>query len=361
MRVLQVVEQYRSTGWRHYRGMFEHFRAEGVEIHLVNFSRSADFTAHVSEWCDSVTEFGYQRLYARGVGRVRRLVRELAPDVVHAHEWTVAGRVARALPEGDAPSMVYTRHHSRELQGKADRLDQLAMERADLIVGVSPWQVRTLLSERPDLAARAVVVESGVELAQAATPDAVVESLPDTSAARILLLGRLHPVKGHATAFDAVRRLVATGRRVVLACIGEGDLRPELERLASSSPPDGSILLPGATNDVAGALAWADVLWVPSLRESFGLVAVEGMAAGVPVVASDSAGLADVIENGRTGRLVPVGDTEALARATIEVLDDRELRDELIRSGRDVYASTFTMARQAERYLAAYRRVLEGS
>ena len=130
-------------------------------------------------------------------------------------------------------------------------------------------------------------------------------------------------VKGHRYAIEALKYLSADLRLVM---IGDGVLK---DRMMSHAEKIGvkdrvSFLGYKSHNEVLDEMRKMDVLVVPSLSESFGLVAIEAMSVGLPVVASSVGGLASVVYDGITGRLVPSGDPEALADAVNYILDDND-------------------------------------
>jgi len=147
----------------------------------------------------------------------------------------------------------------------------------------------------------------------------------------VVAVGRLVEKKGFKYLIDAVGQVEG----VHLAILGEGDLRPELERQAHSS--GASITLTGELdrNGVAAALAAADVVAVPSVVDTGGNVdglpntLLEALAAGRPVVASAIAGIPEVVTDEQNGLLVPERDVDALAAALAELRNRPELRSQL--------------------------------
>ena len=114
----------------------------------------------------------------------------------------------------------------------------------------------------------------------------------------------------------------------------------------------------GKQDSVAEIMACADLLVLPSQNESFGLVALEAMASGVPVIASDAGGLPEVVDDGETGFLAPVGDVEAMADGAIEILRDagtwQRFSQAAVRSAVERYGTDIIIPRY-ERY---YQRIL---
>ena len=142
-------------------------------------------------------------------------------------------------------------------------------------------------------------------------------------------IGRLDPVK---RVTDLVEAVTPLGDRVTLDVYGEGPDRPFIEARIDGAGC-GCATLHGAVRSSRQALAGMGLLVLPSEAEGFGLVLIEAMAAGVPVVATDVPGIRDVVTNGVNGLLVPVGSPAALTAAIERVLSDANLRHNLIENG----------------------------
>ena len=204
------------------------------------------------------------------------------------------------------------------------------------------WWVQGLIGP---VAERIVVPSASVvrKLADAGTigrvtvvPNAV--DLPPMPAAggrrpgpwRVGFVGRLDPVKCVPDLIAAVARL----EDAELHVYGDGEDRPNVVAAIEAHGLRSRVTLHGRVPSAAAALAAIDVLVLPSLAEGFGLVLIEAMAAGVPVVATRVAGIVDVVNDGRTGLLVPPHAPAALAEAVARVRRDSTLRTALIRDAR---------------------------
>ena len=129
-------------------------------------------------------------------------------------------------------------------------------------------------------------------------------------------LGRLVPVKGHTHLLEAVASLVEILPSIRLLLAGEGELRPALEGRAGQEDLKGRVVFAGHLENPLPALAAADIFVLPSLNEGQGRAAVEAMAAGRPVIASDVGGLPEVLDFGRAGKLAgSEGRSDRLIRA----------------------------------------------
>jgi glycosyltransferase involved in cell wall biosynthesis len=144
------------------------------------------------------------------------------------------------------------------------------------------------------------------------------------------------------------------GARV--AFIGDGPYRGVLEEQLASRPAHFAGYLKGY--ELATAVASADVLVFPSQTDTLGLVMLEAMAAGTPVVAADTGGTTDLVEHGLTGLLFPPGDAAAAAGAVRRLLDDRVTR-ELVRVAGRAQAERWTWKAAAQDLRRWYRRAID--
>ncbi|RPI05662.1 MAG: glycosyltransferase [Zetaproteobacteria bacterium] len=145
-----------------------------------------------------------------------------------------------------------------------------------------------------------------------------------------------------------------------LLLIGDGQDRPEALHLAETFGVKGDVIFLGKQDDVESLLAVADLLLLPSADEAFGLAALEGMSCGVPVVATSVGGVPEVLEDGKSGFLLPPGDIEGMARAALELLQHGERLAEFRAAARRRAVEHFDTTLVVPRYEAFYREVLEG-
>ncbi len=174
----------------------------------------------------------------------------------------------------------------------------------------------------------------------------------------------------HISNFRAVKRvpdIVEVFRRVQrevpsrLVLIGDGPERPRAEALAEELGVGDRVVFLGKFESVAELLGCADLFLLPSEQESFGLVALEAQASGVPVVGTSDTGLAEVVQHGVTGSLHPVGDVEGMAEASIELLRDPSLWKRRSEAARARAVERFAAERVVPLYEDLYRRVTDGA
>src|SRR5215212_8138206 len=176
---------------------------------------------------------------------------------------------------------------------------------------------------------------------------------------RVVFVGRLAPQKGVSTLVEAAGLLKDPSAQVLL--VGDGPERSKLEREAKRIGVAGRLHFVGfvAHDRLPAVLAHADLLVLPSLYEELGTVLLEAMQAGLPIVASKTGGIPDVIENGVNGILVAPGEPEALARAIDRLLADPGLTCRLSEGARE-RGKDYDWEVLAGRVLAVYRGVTAG-
>lgn len=144
-----------------------------------------------------------------------------------------------------------------------------------------------------------------------------------------------------------------------LLMIGDGPLRQECMELADELEIAGRVQFLESTPSIEKFMSVADLLLLPSEQESFGLVALEAMASGVPVVASRVGGLPELVEEGKTGFLRPMGDIPAMLEASLEILTNRARRRAMGEAARARAIEHFRPEVVLPRYLEVYERTLE--
>jgi len=172
----------------------------------------------------------------------------------------------------------------------------------------------------------------------------------------VLFIGRLVPQKGVDTLIKAVPLIIQRHRDAKILIAGDGWSRTYLEELAKSMGLGDHVRFLGFISDweLADLMVAADVLVVPSVYEPFGIVALEGMAAGTPVVATNIGGLSEIIEHDKTGVLVYPRNPESIAWGVNRVLSDRKYADWLVRNARKKVLEAYSWEEIAKRTVEVY-------
>jgi phosphatidyl-myo-inositol alpha-mannosyltransferase len=288
--------------------------------------------------------------------RTRDALRAFRPDVVHVHEPLTPSASMFATIAARAP-IVATVHayldRSLVMELSAQILRRI-WRRVDLGIAVSEAAATFLRRTLPE--AELEIVPNGVDVGafSGATPR---EDLPEGR--RILWVNRLDAQKGFPVALAAFSKVVAEVPEAVLVVVGDGKDRDSLGLLTASvlarvdmrgAEPNAAVPGYHAASEVFVASA--------SGQESFGIVLVEAMAAGVPIVATDIPGYREVITDGLDGLLVPPRDPEAVAAGLVRLLTDPDRAARLAQAGR-ARAKTFDWPVIIDRLEALYARAIE--
>jgi glycosyltransferase involved in cell wall biosynthesis len=302
--------------------------------------------------------FGIAMLFVR----VLRHIRRRRYTVVHTHNSITGavGRVAARLAR--VPVVIHTTHgfHFHDDMSALRRWPFVAAERwlarrCDLLLCQSREEVGVAQRIRLRPKRGIVYVGNGINLDRFAPRPA----LPDNARPVLLCVGRIEPVKNHPMLFRALAILRRT-HDVVLKLVGDGPLEAQYRDDLARAGLAEAVEFLGYRYDVPELTAAADVVVLTSLKEGIPRALMQAAAVGVPAVATDVKGTREVIVDGVTGYLVPLGDAEALAGRLGALLDSAALRREMGARAAAPAREHFDERRVAERLLRIYRAALAG-
>ncbi len=286
---------------------------------------------------------------ARFALALRSLLRESRSDVVHGHGLRLAPALRLATAFGPRVSTVVTCHGLPPDQvagaARAIRLSGVLVAscgegpRALLEAhGIHGPLLRNGVSDPPPPADRKTVMREW--------------GLP-AKHRLVLSVGRLVPQKDHLTAIRTIKHLPDTA----LVIVGTGPLQSELQKVTESLGLTSRVRLVGYRSDARALIGAADALLIPSRWEGHPLVALEAMAASVPVVAASSPGLREWLIHGENGLLAMVGDDKYLADCLVCLFEDKELRARVVAGGAQV-ANRHTLTTVVDEHLDFYESLV---
>jgi sugar transferase (PEP-CTERM/EpsH1 system associated) len=292
------------------------------------------------------------------VWAIYRALRRERPHVLHTHSWgtllegIVAGRLA------GVPLIVHGEHGTLQLQPRQVRAQRWAWRRADHLLSVSSRLAERMSTTVGVPLSDIRVIRNGVDLTRFASigePAREHYGVGEPDAVVVAAVGRLVPVKDHASLIDAIAILQRRGRKVVAVIAGDGPLRAELEAQIARLGVAHAVRLLGHRSDVERVLASADVFVQCSVSEGMSNTILEAMASGLPVVATRVGGADEMVRDGITGALVPAGDATQLADALDRLVGSPELRQSFGRAARRRTEDEFSLHGMVQRYQAFYR------
>ncbi len=309
--------------------------------------------------------FGCRRRadYPAGLVRLARYLREERVDILHTHLFdpSVVGLAAGTLAR--TPLRVLTRHysdyHTRIHRRWHTRLDRLCTGLSHAVVAVSRHTAEHLVRVEGAPPSKVHVVLNGVQLERTCVNAGAAARVSNELAAgdkRLLTVpARLHPEKGHEHLFRALPALRRSSLAPFLVLIaGDGPSARDYRQMVSELGCSDVVRFLGFRRDLADLIAASYAVVLPSLAEAFGIVLVEALYIGAPVIATTAGGIPEIVDDGRDGLLVSPGDPAALEQALRKLLNDPSLRERLAGAGRERVAGRFSFERMVREYEALY-------
>ncbi|RJP29698.1 MAG: glycosyltransferase family 1 protein [Candidatus Omnitrophota bacterium] len=172
------------------------------------------------------------------------------------------------------------------------------------------------------------------------------------------IIARLSDVKGHIYLIEALRYILAMMPEVQLLIVGDGNMKNELVTRVNNYGIAKNVFFVTQTLDTRDVLAAIDIFVMPSIKEGLGLALMEAMACGLPVIGSDIGGIKNLITNDVNGLLFPVADSNALAKAIVELIKDDKRAAKLGERAREFICANFSKDRMARETLEVYKKCL---
>lgn len=357
-RPLSIIELCLSTGRGglegYAAGLVNDLAARGHRVEVV--ARAGNEFAARSGREPALSLPGSRYYPLAGARRLARLARDA--DILHIHRSADLPLAAAAKQlAGDRPALVYSRHMAITRDRRSSLVHRLMFSKVDLLLTITGQLAAAARERLPLPAERIRHLPPGVEVGAARI---------DCSALRPPGIGfvagcfsRIEPAKGQHELIEALATLKQQGRTVGAIIAGpvmDAAYAEDLRARVAAAGLDDQVHFAGALADARPAMACCEVLVMPSQAETLGLVMVEAMLQGVPVVATAAGGVPEIITNGETGLTYPVGDAGELARCLDWLVRDPEFRAGLARAGR-----TFARERHDRAaHLAALENLFRG-
>jgi glycosyltransferase involved in cell wall biosynthesis len=287
---------------------------------------------------------------------LRELVARSEADVVHAHGFKADVYAYLAMRRTEVPlvSTCHTWYDTDWLVTLYGKIDRMVLRRFARVVAVSDEVRRQLLAAGAS-EDRVSIVRNGIDLRpfENVTPALRVEmGAGDT--AIVGLIGRLANSKGVDLYIEAAARVLSHGVKAQFVVVGEGPDQEMLARKIDDMNLNGQAILLGRRDDMPAVYASLDIMVSASRQEGLPMAILEGMASGLPLVATSVGEVPTVVNEGRTGLLVPPEDADALATAIEKLLNNPAERVRMGTAGRERICEEYSAERMAEDYLRVY-------
>jgi glycosyltransferase involved in cell wall biosynthesis len=332
-------------------------RADQLQVYLACIQKKGPFLeglGEVHQFALGGSLYGLQSMRSRW--KLRSCLRHLGVTVAHAFDFYSNLTLIPAAKLGRVPLVIGSHRQIGDLLTPAQFRAQLVMFH---------WCDRVVCNSR---AAAERLLQAGLPehkvlvIGNALPPEAFAETSPALprvpGALRVAIVARMNAAyKNHKVFLKAAARLSMKFPNAEFLLVGDGPLRPELEREAADRGIAGRVRFLGDRRDIAAVLASIDVSVMPSASESLSNAILESMAAGVPVVATGVGGNIELAGEGR-GVLIAPNDDEDLAAGIERVLADPQFASAISRSAREFARANFTVERIRGQYRSLYGEAL---
>jgi glycosyltransferase involved in cell wall biosynthesis len=359
MRILQLSSARQlGGGERHFIDLSEGLRKRGHDLFLA-LTPDSPLLDRLSEISPEhvITLPLRNAIDISSAWRLRRFVREHRIEIVHGHVARDYPLAAIAAGAAGPARLVLTRH----VMFPMSRLHRVTERRVARIIAVSEGVAASLRDERVFPEGKISLVRHGIHLA--GYEPALSRSNDTGRLLRVGMLGEISPVKGQEDFARAAAEIAKFRDDVRFVMAGRDNSperrnRRELDSLIKQLGLSDKLEVIESIDSIPQFMSDLDVFVSPSRSEAFGLAMVEAMACGVPVIATMTAGGREVVEDEKTGRLVPINKPAELARAITDLLANQDLRKMLGVNARRRVEEKFSLDRMISETEAVYREVL---
>lgn len=302
--------------------------------------------------------------------RIYAVLKSEKPEIVHTHT-SKAGILGRwAAKMAGVPHIVHTPHghvfygyFNKFLSGIFVLLERLTATITERIIPLTEVGRQEHIRYRIGSPDKFVPIYSGIDLetiqGQPCDRQKIKDELGLAAGSFVVgMVSRLEPVKGIGFFIRAVPEIIQKFPSLTVVIVGDGSQRHGLERLVSELGLEGRVRFMGARSAAVTLIPVFDLFIQPSLMEGMGKSLLEAQALGVPVVATTVGGIPEVVENGKTGLLVPPKDPDALAQAVISLLSDNGRRSAMSGHCREWVTERFSQAAMIKKLEELYGSLL---
>ena len=300
-----------------------------------------------------------------------KLIRKYKPHIVHAHTSKAGtlGRIAAWLAR--TPVTVFTLHgsyfhsHFSFLKTKLFVcVDRMLASVTDRIIAVSRQERLDILAQKIGNEQKVINIPLGLELDSFFNCDQykgiLRAELGIASEKKLIgIVARLTPIKNHYLFLDSAKIVLQSYKNAVFLIVGDGELRQHLEEYAKSLGISDHVLFLGFRRDAPVIYADLDIVVLSSLNEGLPVTVIEGMASGKPIVATNVGGVAELLDDGKYGIIVPSSNPEELAKGMLEILNSPDKAKKMGELGRQSAMSKYSIDILTQNVINLYKQLLK--
>lgn len=337
----------------HFVGLEPPFRLKNTESTNMRFHK-----VYMQEY----PVFDFQPYSLALASQLSGLIRQNGIDIIHSHyalPHAVSALLARDISGCDVKCVTTLHGTDITIVGAHPTMADItryAIEKSDVVTAVSD-SLRLESEAKFNIAPGKIKTVYNFVNPEVFNPDLGFEACKKGEKIIMLHLSNLRPVKRPLDVIKIYHEIEKSlDRPTELRIVGEGPLQFEMMELAKKLKIEDRVNFLGVRSDIGCQIASSHLVLLPSQQESFGLSALEAMACKVPVAASRVGGLPEVIEDGRSGILFTVGDTDEAAEKAVRLLKDKKMYDSMVEEAFKDTREKFSMEKITDQYEQLYMR-----
>ncbi len=302
-----------------------------------------------------------------GVIKISNWIRERKIDIVHAHYSKDIWKLVPALSDEREIPLVLTKHIGT-MKPKKDFFHCLIYRRVDAVIGISKLIQQNVIRTHPIAPDKVTWIPNGVDLRvfdkKKVDRNSVRTSLGIPLDALVVgIAGRLNWWKGYREFLEMAHQIAKLRPSVYFiavggATVGEEKEAEEIQNFARSLNLGKNLIFTGFRKDMVNLFSAMDIFVYPAYAEAFGLVLIEAMSLGLPVISSNCDGVPEIVVDGETGKLVPPRNSEILTKTVLEILDNREKMKRFGSAGKDRVLKIYDLDKVISQTEKLYEKLL---
>ncbi len=298
--------------------------------------------------------------------KICKVIKENNINIIHAHQYTAYFySLMSSFLMNKRPKLVYTehgRHYPEVFRWKRAVINQVLHHFTHSFVAVSEAVKESLVKYEKLPAKKIKIVLNGIDMGEFSSkkrPGLSKElGLMDGDLV-VATMSRLIEAKNHQMLIKAFPSVLEKVPNAKLMIVGDGEYRTELESLALECKIGTRVVFTGLRDDIKDILAFVDVLSLMSFYEGTSMTLLEGMAAGLPIVASNISGNKYLVDDNVSGFLIPLDEPGLLSECLVRLLMDKNIRSKMGREGKKNLSERFSREKMSMKYAEIYTNLLQ--
>ena len=328
-----------------------------VDLAYGKYSNIKTMHGDFNKYCDNIHVLNTLHKHdLRHYFHLKKVLKGGKYDLIHIHLWNPgSGRYAFFAAKKMGVKIITTEHDPFKLHGFKKVIKKICIKKTEETISISSDNYGLLLDYYKIPKKQLNIVHNGIEVSRF-LDNKNVANLPVKSGDIVIsCIAEFHERKGHKYLLDAFQTLQKQFSSLQLMLIGTGPIEKNLKDKYGNNP---NIHFLGWRNDIPEILDASDIFVLPSLREAFGLVVLEAMISGVVTIATNNGGTVDIIEDGKSGYLIPPQNRDKIIETVKTILFNPGQKEDIKKASVERVKNFFTAEKMTERTVKVYAKTI---